>query len=142
MSTNSNFRDLQGERDPVISESRTTLGVSGMNCREWQVMVPDKCSLTRLDVLVGTAGVPGATQQAKLKISHVPSGTASRTFTHKGYCVATITASVTYGRKAFFPSATITLPAGSIVGVSQLVAIGTPVGVKLAYYFTKGHVQA
>lgn len=142
MSANSTFRDLVGERDPVISESRTTLSISGVNVREWVVMVPDKCSLTRLDALVGTAGSPGATQQASLKVSYIPSGTASRTFTHKGYCVATVTASVTFGRKAFFPSAAITLPAGAVVGVTQKVGMGTPVGVKLAYFFTKGHVQA
>lgn len=142
MSANSNFRDLTGERDPVISEARTTLGVSGLNVREWTVFVPDKCSLTRLTVLVGTAAAPGATQQAKLKILHIPSGTLSRTFTHKGYCVATVTASVTFGQKSFFPSATITLPAGSMVCAAQLVGMGTPLGAKVAYYFTKGHVQA
>ncbi len=146
MSANSLFRDLIGERDPIHSQSRTTTSTSsGQYFREWTVFVPDKCSLTRLDVLVGTAAVVGASRQAKLKIAHVPSGTASRTFTAKGYCVVTLTASASYAKKTLFPSSAITLPAGSMVSASIAsypLGLGTPLGVKLAWYFTKGHVQA
>lgn len=146
MSANSIFRDLTGERDPVHTESRTTTSTSSaVNVREWQVMVPDKCSLTRLDVLAGTAAVVGASRQAKLRINYIASGTNSRIFTSKGYCVVTLTASASYHRKALFPSSTITLPAGALVCASIAsypLGLGTPLGVKLAYFFTKGHVQA
>ena len=146
MSANSVFRDLGGERDPILTQSRTSYGtVSGTPGKEWQVMVADKCSLTRVDVLVGTAAVVGATRRATLKVLHVPSGTGGRVFTHKGYCVATLTASASYARKDFYPLSAITLPAGSIVAFSissYTAALGTALGVKLAVFFTNGHVQA
>ena len=147
MSANSLFRDLPGERTPIMTESRTTpvATPSSVRVREWAVFVPDKCSLTRVDVLVGTAAVVGASRQLKLKVSHVPSGTASRTWTHKGHCVVTLTSGASYAAKTLLPSAAITLPAGSMVGfsaASYTQAYGTALGVKLAVYFTPGHVQA
>ena len=146
MSENSLFRDLIGERDPIHTQSRTSYGtVSGTPGKEWCVMVPDKCSLTRVDILAGTAAVVGATRQVSLKVMVVPSGTASKTFTHKGYCVATFTTGASYARKALFPSSVITLAKGCIVGFSAqsyTTSFGTALGVKLAVFFTKGHVQA
>ncbi len=140
------FRSLGGERDPIHTQSRTTYGtVTATPGKEWCVSVSDKCSLTRVDLLVGTAAIVGATRQVKLKVMHVPSGTGGKVFTHKGYCVATFTAGASYARKSLFPSATITLPAGSIVGfspASYTTALGTALGIKLAVFFTKGHVQA
>ena len=146
MSENSLFRDLQGERDPIHTQSRTSYGtVSGTPGKEWCVMVPDNCSLTRVDVLAGTAAVVGAARQIKLKVMNVPSGTASKTFTHKGYCVATTSAGASYARMQLNPSSTITLPKGCIVGFapqSYTTSLGTALGVKLAVFFTKGYMQA
>jgi hypothetical protein len=147
MSANSLFRDFGGERDPVYTQRLTTplyggAGASGTVVAPWKLAVPDKCSITRVDVLWGTAGsgASGA-RQLKLKVFSIASGGSSHTA--KVLCVGTIGASQSRNFLKLLPASVITLPADSAVGFAQNG--GTPtgaLGMYLGVYVTKGHVQA
>jgi hypothetical protein len=143
MSDNSIFRDLTGERDPVWTEFRTTAAVaSGTRPREFRVRVPDKCSLTRVDVQFGTAGLPAAARLYKVKVWALASGGVAASFASKGYAQVTMAATSTLHYN-LHTLAAITLPAGSLVALALIT--GNPTGVagtKYGLYFTKGHIQA
>lgn len=136
------FRNIIGERDPIMTESRTTPPATPSSgiVREWRIMAPEDCSLTRLDVMVGTTALVGTARQASIRVSYVPSATRPLTWTKKGLMVCTLAATA-YSRRMFLPSATITLPAGAMVGFAVSTytkALGTAVGVKFAVYLTSG----
>jgi hypothetical protein len=146
MSANSFFRDLHGERDPVVTESRTdvivgAVGASGTRFREWRIACPDNCSVTRIDVMWGTAGSAGGTRSLKVKMwSMSVTGTSHIA---KGVAKATITSGESRNLLSLIPSAPATFPAGRIIGFANAGGFPTGgVGVKLGVYITKGHVQA
>lgn len=146
MSSNSIFRDLTGERDPVQTGRLTTplygaAAASGTVVASLKLVTPDKCSLTRLDALFATAGSSASgARQLKIKVFSLASG--GSTHVAKALCVGTIAASATRNIVKLLPASVITLP-GSPWGVAFAEAGGTPtgsLGLTLHAYFTKGHL--
>jgi hypothetical protein len=143
MSANSLFRDLPGERTPIFTESRTTQAVaSGTRPREWRVRVSDNCSLTRVDVLFGTAGKPDSARLYKLKAWALASGGVAASFAAKGYLQVTMSAT-SVAHYNLHTLSTITVPAGALLAFALITGNPTScAGVKLGVYLTPGFVQA
>lgn len=148
MSANSFFRDLHGERDPVVTQSRSSLpavggaGASATRVIEWRVFCPDNASITRVDVMWGTAG-SGASGARALKLKMWSMKATGSSHVAKGIAKATIANGETRNFLSLTPSATATFPGGSFVGFAVHGGFPTgSAGVKLGVYFTKGHVQA
>lgn len=148
MSANSLFRDLVGERDPVVTARLTTplyanAGLaSGTLVAPWRLPVPDKCSITRIDVMFATGGsnASGA-RQIKLKAIAMASGGSSHTA--KSVFQGTVGSGQTRLFLTLLPASTCTLPAGNGVGFAQHGGVPTgALGMQLCVYFTKGYVQA
>jgi len=147
MSANSTFRDLGGERDPIETRRLTTplygaAAASGTVVAGWKLVTPDKCSITRIDVMWGTAGsnATGA-RQVKIKAHSMASG--GSTLIAKSLFVGTMPDNSDRNFLRLLPVSAVTLP-GYPNGIGFAEAGGTPtgsLGMTLSVYFTKGHVQ-
>jgi hypothetical protein len=141
MSANSLRRDLIGEGEPIQTAARGSLAVaSATRVNEWRLKVPDNASLTRVDVLYGTA--PASSRLFKIKVWSLASGNPSSKFVAKGYCQATMVGTSVLS----FPLqvlSTVTLPAGSVLAFAMVTGNPTgTAGVRLAVFLTKGFAQA
>jgi hypothetical protein len=141
MSANSLRRDHIGEGEPIFTAARGALAMaSATRVNEWRLKVPDNSSLTRVDVMYGTA--PSSSRLFKMKVWSLASGNVASQFVAKGYCQATMagTSVLSFPLKVL---STVTLPAGSVLAFSMVTGNPTSTaGVRLAVYLTKGFAQA